>query len=436
MGDRPVRRGQRAGHPLLAAQYENMLRCIRCGLCLSVCPTYQETFHEAESPRGRIAIARAYTEGHLDLTADLWAHEESCLLCEACTAICPADVHMEEIGVALRAAVAPELRRPRRQALALRLAFDYLFADMRHFRLAARLADMYRRSGVQAVARRSGLLRLLGLERAESFLPAMPGPFLVPEGQVWAPDGAVQRRVALFAGCVMSTAYAEIDRATARVLAANACLVTAAPRQGCCGALHVHSGELAGAKALARRNVDAFAGLPVDAIVTNAAGCGATLKSYGHLLADDPAYAARAAALVAKVKDVSEFLASIELNPRLGEIRATVTYQEPCHLAHAQRIQSAPRTLLRAIPGLRLVEMAEVSLCCGSAGIYNLTAPAMSEALMRRKVASALATGAEIVVSANPGCMLQLGAGLRAAGASLPVKHVVELLDEAYRRGA
>jgi len=439
VGDRPIRQEGQARHPLLAAEYDNMLRCIRCGLCLAVCPTYQETFHEAESPRGRIAIARAYAEGHLDLSADLWAHEESCLLCEACTAVCPADVHMEEIGVALRAAVvgalqATPLRRPRRQTLALRLAFDYLFADMRRFRMAAGLAGLYRRSGAQALARRSGLLRLLGLQRAESFLPAITGPFLVPEGQVWSPDGAVQRRVALFAGCVMSTAFAEIDRATARVLAANGCLVVAVPGQGCCGALHVHNGELAGAAALARRNVDAFADLDVDAIVVNAAGCGATLKQYGHLLAADPAYATGAAAMAAKVRDVTEFLAGIDLNRRLGEISATVTYQEPCHLAHAQRVQAAPRTLLRAIPGLRLVEMAEADLCCGSAGIYNLTAPEMSEALMRRKVANALATGADLIVSANPGCMLQLKAGLQAAGANLPVKHIVELLDEAYQK--
>jgi glycolate oxidase iron-sulfur subunit len=278
------------------------------------------------------------------------------------------------------------------------------------------------------------LLRLLGLAERERMLPPIDRQFLVPTGQTWAPAGAVQRRVALFAGCVMSTAYAEIDRATARVLAANGCEVIAPPGQGCCGALHVHAGLLDDGRALMRRNVEAFERREVEAIVVNAAGCGAALKEYGHLLADDPAYAKRAAAVAAKVKDVAEYLATLDLAPP-GRLDLRVTYQEPCHLVHAQGVKAQPRQLLRAIPGVQLVEMAESDLCCGSAGIYNLTNPGLSGDLRRRKVANALAAEPEVIVSANPGCMLQLQAGLADASSPVRVRHLVELLDEAYRAG-
>jgi glycolate oxidase iron-sulfur subunit len=221
-------------------------------------------------------------------------------------------------------------------------------------------------------------------------------------------------------------------RATARVLAANGREVIVPEGQGCCGALHVHGGDLNGGRALARRNIDAFEGLKVDAIIVNAAGCGAQLKEYDHLLHDDPVYAERARAFSAKVKDITEYLAGIELNRELGCLPLRVTYQEPCHLVHAQRISTPPRDLLTAIPGLQLVEMNESAMCCGSAGVYNVTQPAMSDRLGRRKVRNAIATGAEVVVSANPGCMIQLQANLKAAGSTARVRHVVELLDEAY----
>ncbi len=233
----------------------------------------------------------------------------------------------------------------------------------------------------------------------------------------------------------MSTAFARVDRATARVLARNGCEVVVPPAQGCCGALNLHGGDMESARALMRRNIAAFEGLEVDAIIINAAGCGTSLKGYGHLLHDDPEWADRAAAFAAKVKDISEFLGGLGLVGELGRIAARVTYQDACHLAHGQRITKQPRELLRAIPGLELVEMAESSLCCGSAGVYNLTRPEMSARLMARKVGHALEARPEIVVSANPGCMIQLATGLQQAGArGVKVKHVVELLDESYRR--
>jgi glycolate oxidase iron-sulfur subunit len=235
------------------------------------------------------------------------------------------------------------------------------------------------------------------------------------------------------AGCVMSTAFGETDRATARVLAANGCRVVAPAGQGCCGALHAHRGDRAGAQALARRNVDAFDPAESDAVIVNAAGCGATMKHYGDLLADDPAYARRGKALAAKVKDFTEFLAGLGPVPPVRKLERTVTYQEPCHLANAQRVREAPRLLLRAVPGLQIREMAESAMCCGSGALYNVTQEESSAALRARKVRNALATQAEVLVTANPGCFIQLTQGIRQAGAPLQIVHIADLLDEAYR---
>jgi glycolate oxidase iron-sulfur subunit len=428
------------GPALLQAEYDNMLSCIRCGLCLSVCPTYQLTLLEEESPRGRIAMARAVTEGFLPITPDLVQHEESCLLCEACTAICPAGVRMEELGVPLRAVLAAEAPKDARARAAQRFGF-WVLADVRRLRALATLLRLYQRSGLQTIVRRTGLLRLLGLADAEAYLPRIAARFLVPRGQVW---GTGSQRVALFAGCVMSTAFADTDRATARVLAAHGARVEATAGQGCCGALHAHGGDREGARALARRNVAAFEAGNYDAVVVNAAGCGAMLKEYGHLLADDPAWAERATAFARRVRDFTEYLADSNIPlaspPKVGgPSRApggrTVTYQDPCHLAHAQRIRRQPRELLKRVPGLTLVEMAESDLCCGSAGVYNLTHPQMAAQLQARKLDNAAATGAPTIVTANPGCLLQLQAGAARRGLAVQVRHIADVLDEAYGAG-
>ena len=425
---------ERPGHRLLELEYDNMLACVRCGLCASVCPTYQETLVEEQSPRGRIAIARALTEGHLSITSDLLQAMDSCLLCEACTAICPSGVHMDSIGEAVRDMTRAQSFRPVswRERLARRAGFHVL-EDPHRLRSFTRLTRFYQRSGLRALAQRSGALRLFGLERADALLPDLPDRFFVASGQVWRPTGQPRCRVALLAGCVMSTAFAETDRATVEVLIANGCEVVAPAGQACCGAIHAHSGELAAARKLARRNIDAFRDLAPDAIIVNAAGCGSTLKSYGRLLADDPEYAQAAQEFAAKVRDITEFLDALPLEPPPGRVDAIATLQEPCHLSHAQGIRAAPRRLLRAIPGLTLVEMAESDRCCGSAGIYNLTQPEMADALLRRKVENILATHADLVITANPGCQMQLQAGLRAAGSSAKVVHIIDVLAQAYR---
>jgi glycolate oxidase iron-sulfur subunit len=444
--------------------------CVRCGLCLPHCPTYLETLRETSSPRGRIHLIQSVSEGRLSLTSPGFVGQMyQCLDCRACEDVCPSGVQYGKLVEAARAQIerarqrparrsrecgrpasaraAPRRGRPQHQRLLRWMVFAGLFAHLRLFRLVNRLLFLYQRGGLQWLARKTGILKLLRLREMEALLPPLPARFFVPRGQrneasANAGDGQPRARVALFAGCIMSTAFAETDRATVRVLAANGCEVHVPAGQGCCGALTVHAGDLDRARAHARQTIAAFerleASAPVEAIIVNAAGCGVALKEYGHLLREDPAFAERAAAFSAKVQDITEFLGELEqrglLNLAMRPLNLKVTYQEPCHLAHAQHVSDQPRRLLRLIPGLELVEMRESALCCGSAGIYNITQPEMSRRLLKRKMGHALATGADVIVSANPGCILQLQAGVRAAeGPSVRVAHIVDLLDEAYQ---
>jgi len=404
----------------LVAEYDNMLRCIRCAACLTSCPTYVVTLKEEEGPRGRIAIMRAIVEGHLDVTPDAVTHLDNCLLCEACTNVCPAGVQMESMGIAFREQLAVHKKGGRSPAA--RFAFDWLFGDLGHFRLLGQLIWFYQRSGVQWLARHSGMLRLLGLHGMESMLPEVPLParFVVPEGQTVGQGPLVQ----VFAGCIMSTAFAATTEATSRLVAAFGCQAELTRGQVCCGALQAHSGEVERARELARQNVAAFGDGDVP-IVVNAAGCGAMLKHYAQLLPGD----ARAAAMAARVRDVSEFLAQRQPLRPPRAVHARVAVQDPCHLLHAQRISEAPRALLRAIPGLELHDIAEREICCGSAGIYNVGHPAVSAELQQRKCAAIAATGCEVVVTGNPGCFVQIQAGLPK---EIRVRHIVDVLADAY----
>jgi len=472
---------------LLASEYGNMLSCVRCGQCLTSCPTYVLSGREAEGPRGRVALARAVHDGVLPVTPDLLQHEMNCLICDACTAVCPAGVHMDPLQVAFRSAVEAHVERSGRERLIRSIVFRKLFTSMALFRLLVLGLWLYQSLGIQKLARALGIVKLLGMESAEAFLPKVDRPFLIPKGERYpaerqsattagvsnasaSGEGAMNRAragadtveakfiapatasapatadapatasapptppasapVSFFAGCVMSTAMANIGRATIRVLQRAGCDVVNTAEQGCCGALNAHSGNLKTAKELARRNIEAFERDGDSAIVINSAGCGAMLKDYGHHFRDDPEWAARAKKFSQRVKDITEFLAGRAL-PMRHELNVAVTYQEPCHLAHAQRIIQPPRLLLRAIPGLELREMPESSLCCGSAGVYNLTNPKESRQLQQRKLDHAATTKAEVIVTANPGCYIQLQSGLDERGDSTRVKHIVELLDEA-----
>jgi glycolate oxidase iron-sulfur subunit len=302
---------------------------------------------------------------------------------------------------------------------------------------AGAMLYLYQVSGLKALLRAMGFLKLFGrLGDLAQLAPSADPPFFFSQaGKTFPPEGPRRFRVAFLSGCIANVAFARLNEATVRVLQRNGCEVVIPAGQGCCGALHVHSGLKEEARKLARRNIDAMAGGGYDAILTNAAGCGSTLKEYGELLEDDPAYAARAREFVSRMRDITEFLAGIELDSRMGRVAAVVTYQDSCHLAHGQRVRSAPRKLLAAIPGVEFREMPGSDICCGSAGIYNLLQNEMSMQILATKMAAVNSTGAGIVATANPGCLLQLEAGVRLHGSGQRVVHVVELLDQAYREG-
>jgi glycolate oxidase iron-sulfur subunit len=415
-------------------------QCVRCGLCLPTCPTYLETLVETSSPRGRIALIKAVGEGRLDLTSPGFMHQMSeCLDCRACEAVCPSGVAYGQLLEAARTQIerATAPAQPAGRKLLRGFALGRLFGDLGLMRLFAWVLRLYQRSGLQAFARNVGILRMLGLERLEAMAPPVSDRFFVPSGQEWKAAGPRRRKAFMHAGCVMHVAFAEVDEATVRVLQRSGCDVVAPADQGCCGAIAVHAGDLDLGRELAKRNIAAFERSGADVYAINAAGCGSSLKEYGRLFAEDRRWSERAAAFSSKVRDITELLDELGLDEAgLGRIEAVVTYQEPCHLAHAQRIAAAPRRLLAQIPGLVLREMEESSLCCGSAGIYNITQPEMAEELQTRKVQNILAVDPGLVATANPGCQLQVSAGIVKAGRTIPVKHIVQLIDESYAAGA
>ncbi|MDR7419988.1 MAG: heterodisulfide reductase-related iron-sulfur binding cluster [Armatimonadota bacterium] len=399
--------------------------CVHCGLCLNQCPTYRVTHLEAESPRGRIYLVEAAAQGRIGLTASVADHLYLCLACRACETACPSGVQYGRIIEAAREVLGPP--GPALTRTITGLALRHLMPHPGRLRLVARVIDLYQRSGLAALARH---VLPAGLRRRAAMLPWPSRPLYHAEAEVLPADGARRARVAFLSGCAMSLFFAEINDATVRVLRRNGCEVVVPRGQACCGALNSHNGEAASARAMARRNIDAFPS-DVDAIVTNAAGCGAAMKEYGHLLKDDPAYADRARAFSARVRDAGEFLA--QLGPRSSPRPApfVVTYQDPCHLAHGQKVRAEPRALLARVPGLALKDMDGSDRCCGSAGIYNVLQPEMSEALLREKMEAIRATGAPVVVAPNPGCMLQLRYGAQRFGVPVRVMHLMDLLDEA-----
>ena len=412
---------------------DDLLRaCVHCGMCLPTCPTYRLTGQEASSPRGRLWLMKSVADGRLDLLDPEFDEQMyQCLNCRACEAVCPSGVHYGPLVEASRAQLEQHRPRPLWQRVGRKVGLDIPFSRVGRMRAMVNVLRVYQRTGLSALLRRTGFLRLIRLETLEAMLPPISEPPLVAGKEAWRVAGASES-ACLFNGCVMSTVFSSVNRATGRVLAHNRVSTTVPAGQQCCGALHVHSGMMEGARKLARRNIDAFEGDGSSPIIVTAAGCGAALKEYGFLLKDDPEYAERAARFSDRVQDITEFLAGRQLVPPTNPVKGTVTYQEPCHLAHAQRITSQPRKLLAQVPGLELEEMRESSLCCGSAGIYNIIRKQMADDLGDRKASNILATGAIGVVTANPGCHMQLRTSLRRNGSDLPVRHIVDILDEAY----
>jgi glycolate oxidase iron-sulfur subunit len=413
----------------------DLYRCVHCGLCLSACPTYAHLGVETESPRGRIAFMKAVHEGRMGISDRVVSHWEMCLQCRACEAVCPSGVPYGRIMEYSRAQVLAQDKQGDGLKRISRLFLRAALPHPRRLRLGAHLIRAYQRSGLQRLVRASGGLKLLPghLGELEAQLPVMGRQFFGPTREVHRAQHQKKLTVGLLSGCVMPLMQGSTMRAAVRVLTHNGCEVVVPMGQGCCGALNLHAGDLEMGRQLARRNIDVFLASGVDCIVTASAGCGSSMKEYHELLKNDPDYADKARRFSELTRDITEFLVSLPFEPPKSRLERTVTYQDPCHLAHAQRITRQPRAILKAIPGVRLVEMEQASMCCGSAGFYSLVQPDLAGKILDTKLKNVIAAGAEQVVTANPGCMMQIEMGLRARGIPGKVRHVVDLLDEAYQ---
>ena len=404
----------------LAAMRSGIDACVHCGFCLQSCPTYLTLEDENDSPRGRVLLMKSALEGTLALDdPSLETHIDRCLGCRACETACPSGVPYGHLLEATRATMAQKRRLPFVARLIL-----WVFARQGLLATAMSMSRAFRETRVP--------LFLSRLPGRFGFAMAMLASTKRPHQRAYAASGDNKRgRVALLLGCVMEGLLGETNRATERALVVNGYTMIDAPGQRCCGALHAHAGDMKRALSLARANIDAFERTGGEYVCTNAAGCGAMMKEYAHLLANDSEYAQRAASFSSKVRDISELL--VAAGPvRGGEVRTTVAYDAPCHLLHAQRIVDPPLAMLRAIPALRLAPLDGAEHCCGAAGIYNLVEPDTSNAVLAPKLRNIAATGAELVATGNPGCLMQIGAGMRRAGLRARAVHPVELLDQSY----
>ena len=405
--------------------------CVHCGLCLNHCPTYRVLGMEMDSPRGRIYQVLQVDAGRLPIAESFVTHIDRCLDCRACESACPSGVQYGHIVERARAQIEQHYRRPWLERQLRSFFYRHVLGNRRRLSQIATLLRFYQRSGLQSIAQGSGLLKLLSLAELDRLQPRIDSQFFFDRiGKVFPAEGQRRARVALHAGCIASVAFSELNDATIRVLTKNGVEVCVPEGQNCCGALQAHAGFRETARGLARQNIAAMLEEGFDAIVTNAAGCGSTLKEYGDLLQEDGNHAA-AERFSAKVKDVTEFLHALGLRPPARQMKIKATYQDPCHLAHGQHVRNAPRELLQAL-GISLEEMPHSDQCCGSAGSYNVTQNELSMKILDAKMSDVSCTSAELVVTANVGCMLQLRAGMERAGLKLPVKHVIEVLDECY----
>jgi glycolate oxidase iron-sulfur subunit len=410
-------------------------KCVHCGLCLNACPTYRELGLEMDSPRGRIYQMNQVANG-APITPSYRKHLDLCLACRGCETACPSGVPYGRMIEAARAQL--EQARPRSfwQRTCQKVLLDKLIPSRAALQMAGVALFAYQATGAQRFLRASGLLKLFGRAAdLDALSPEAQIPFFFSKiGRTFPALGERRHRVAFLAGCVANVAFARLNEATIRVLQRNGCEVVIPAGQGCCGALHLHSGMPQRARKLAAQNIDAVLSGDFDAILTNAAGCGSTLKEYGELMAEDPRYDDKARKFSAHMKDVTEFLADVPLISEMKPLNLTVTYQDSCHLAHGQKIKQAPRAVLKSIPGVTYREMPMADVCCGSAGVYNVTQTEMSMRILKSKMENVNTTSADVIATANPGCMLQLAAGVRLFGHKQRVVHVVELLDEAYAK--
>lgn len=407
-------------------------RCVHCGFCLPVCPTYVLWGQEMDSPRGRIYLMKLAAEGTAEMNPTWVSHFDSCLGCMACMPACPSGVDYGKLIEATRAQIERNTERSPAEKRHRQFLFEN-FTQMDRLRKLRAPLLLYQKTGLQALARGSGLLKLLPKkwQTMEALLPKLTRRETVAE---YTPAvGAKRRRVGLLLGCVQREFFSQVNAATVRVLVAEGCDVVAPKSQTCCGALLVHAGEESAAIELAKKTIDAFEQATVETIITNAAGCGSNVKEYGHLLRDDPAYAERAKRFSAKCKDVTEVLADLEPRVPRNPLKLCVAFHDSCHLQHAQGVRSQPRALLSGIPGLELAEIPESPICCGSAGIYNLVQPDAATALGDRKAKLISDLRADVVATGNPGCVLQLQSSLARLRQQTPVVHTIQLLDASLR---
>jgi len=401
---------------------DKALTCIHCGLCLGSCPTYLETGDENDSPRGRIYLMRAVQEGRLALGDTAVRHIDLCLGCRACEAVCPSGVQYGDLLEHTRDHFEKHYRRSIPQTFLRRFVIEKIFPYPERMKWALLPAKAVRALGVERWLPKFA-------REAMSLIPDRISSAVNPE--VSPAVGTARGRVGFIRGCVMSVMFGETNASSIRLLNRAGYEVVVPRAQGCCGALFAHNGNLEAARACARQNIETFEREKLDAIIINAAGCGSTLKEYGGLLRGDPRWSERGTRFSEQVKDLTEWLvnARVGFGLRTSDLGLRVTYHDACHLAHAQRITRQPRELVKAVAGKNFVELPESDVCCGSAGTYNLTEPEMAERLQTRKIENILKSGAQIVVSSNPGCLLQIQAGLRKAGAEVEVMHIADYLD-------
>lgn len=408
--------------------------CVHCGFCLATCPSYRIIGKEMDSPRGRIYLMDAINKGEAGIDQTTSQHFDSCLGCLACVTTCPSGVQYDQLIAATR----PQIERNQTRSLPdklIRALIFNLFPYPNRLRILLPLFWLYQKLGLQKLIRNTGILQKLTprLAAMEAILPKItPSTWSKNLPNIIPAQGEKHYRVGMVLGCVQRLFFSPVNEATARVLTANGCEVVIPASQGCCAALPAHQGQEAQAQALARQMIDSFIDEDLDAIIINAAGCGHTLKEYGHILADDPEYKAKAEKFSSKVKDVQEFLAEIELTAKLHPLTSgtlNLVYQDACHLLHGQKISVQPRELLRKIPGVKLREPMDASLCCGSAGIYNMLQPETADELGRQKANNLINTGASVIASPNPGCSMQIQKHLDLKGSEVKLLHPIELLD-------
>ena len=420
--------------PVDAPQDADLRKCVHCGLCLNACPTYRELGVEMDSPRGRIYQMVEVSEGRMGISEDYIEHIELCLACRACETACPSGVQYGRLVEGALAQIETSVRRPIVHRFLRWAGYSQVLRRPFLLKAAGWGLLLYRRTGLEAMMRETGFLDGLGrVGEIARLAPEAQAPFFFSSiGKVFPADGETRHRVALMAGCMQNVFFSRLNEATVRVLRKNGCEVTVPGDQACCGALQVHAGLRDLGREQARRNIAALESGGFDAIITNTAGCGSVLKEYPDLFEHDPEWHKRARAFAGRMRDVSEFLASIKLNTNFGRVERTVTYQDSCHLLHGQKVQIPPRKMIQAIPGVVLHELPFSEICCGSAGVYNIEHTDISMSLLEDKMRMVESTRADTIVTANPGCMLQLKAGARRFLDPMPVLHVVELLDEAY----